>query len=235
MMEGAVRLALSRVTRRAGLLANGPHRLRHTFCSHLAMNGAPLLAIRALAGHASLSTTQRSMHLTPATLEVAIEQLERHRAKWRRDWGPPADQLADRSNSVIIAWRRVDAIIARAADRIRARGAARAIAMVRESRAGLPIEIEAQSLVEVDEALEAGADVVLADNLSIDDIEETVRRARGRARVEISGGVTLDRLPALARTGADDVSVGGLTHSAPAVDISFEIEAPAPGPAASPR
>lgn len=114
-------------------------------------------------------------------------------------------------------------------------GAARAIAMVRESRAGLPIEIEAQSLVEVDEALEAGADVVLADNLSIDDIEETVRRARGRARVEISGGVTLDRLPALARTGADDVSVGGLTHSAPAVDISFEIEAPAPGPAASPR
>ena len=60
--------------------------------------------------------------------------------------------------------------------------------------------------------------------MSIDDIRETVRRTRGRARVEISGGVTLDRLPELAATGAEYVSAGALTHSAPAVDISFEIE-----------
>ena len=50
------------------------------------------------------------------------------------------------------------------------------------------------------------------------------RRARGRAKIEISGGVTLERIPELAATGADFVSVGALTHSAPAVDISFEIE-----------
>jgi nicotinate-nucleotide pyrophosphorylase (carboxylating) len=86
------------------------------------------------------------------------------------------------------------------------------------------IEVEAQSLRQVDEALEAGADIVLADNLSLDEIRETVTRARGRAKVEISGGVTLDRMADLAATGADYVSVGALTHSAPAADISFELE-----------
>lgn len=100
-----------------------------------------------------------------------------------------------------------------------------AIARARAHRPDLAIEVEAQSLSEVDEAIAAGADVVLADNLTTDEIRETVRRARGRARVEISGGVTLDRLPELTSTGADYVSVGGLTHSAPAIDISFEIEA----------
>ena len=60
--------------------------------------------------------------------------------------------------------------------------------------------------------------------MSTADIREAVRRARGRAKIEISGGVTLERIPELAATGADFVSVGALTHSAPAVDISFEIE-----------
>ena len=77
---------------------------------------------------------------------------------------------------------------------------------------------------QLDEALAAGAESVLVDNMSIDDIREAVARARGRAKVEISGGVTLDRIPELAETGADYVSAGALTHSAPAVDISFEIE-----------
>jgi nicotinate-nucleotide pyrophosphorylase (carboxylating) len=86
------------------------------------------------------------------------------------------------------------------------------------------IEVEAQSLQQVDEALDAGADIVLADNLSLDEIRETVKRARGRAKVEISGGVTLERVQDLATTGADYVSVGALTHSAPAADISFELD-----------
>ena len=76
----------------------------------------------------------------------------------------------------------------------------------------------------MDEAIQAGVDVVLADNLSTDEVRETVRRARGRAQVEVSGGVTLERMPDLAATGADYVSVGALTHGAPAVDISLEIE-----------
>jgi nicotinate-nucleotide pyrophosphorylase (carboxylating) len=88
----------------------------------------------------------------------------------------------------------------------------------------MPIEVEAQSLAEVDHALEAGANVVLVDNLPIADVREAVARARGRAQVEISGGVTLDRMAELAASGADYVSVGALTHSAPAADLSFELE-----------
>jgi nicotinate-nucleotide pyrophosphorylase (carboxylating) len=103
-------------------------------------------------------------------------------------------------------------------------GVRAAVARARTNRPGMSVEVEAQSLGQVDEALEAGADIVLADNLSLEEIRETVRRARGRARVEISGGVTLDRIPALAASGADYISVGALTHSAPAVDISLEIE-----------
>ena len=85
------------------------------------------------------------------------------------------------------------------------------------------MEVEAQSLGEVDAALEAGADIVLLDNLSTADIIEAVGRCRGRARTEVSGGVTLARMPELAATGADYVSVGALTHSAPAADLSLEI------------
>ena len=82
-----------------------------------------------------------------------------------------------------------------------------------------------QTLAELDDALASAADIVLLDNMSTEDIREAVRRTRGRAKIEISGGVTLERIPELAATGADYVSVGALTHSAPAIDISFEIEA----------
>ena len=103
-------------------------------------------------------------------------------------------------------------------------GVAAAVCAARRTWPGLAIEVEAQSLAQVDEALASGVDTVLADNLTLADVRETVRRARGRARVEVSGGVTLDRLADIAATGADYVSVGALTHSAPAIDISFEIE-----------
>jgi nicotinate-nucleotide pyrophosphorylase (carboxylating) len=88
----------------------------------------------------------------------------------------------------------------------------------------MPIEVEAQSLDQVNDALDAGADIILLDNLSVDQIRDAVSRIKGRAKIELSGGVTLDRLPELAKTGADYVSIGALTHSAPAVDLSFELE-----------
>ena len=103
-------------------------------------------------------------------------------------------------------------------------GIGAAVSRSRASRPDLPIEVEAQTLAEVAEALDAGADIILVDNLAPEHAREAVRQAHGRAKVEISGGVSLDRLPELATTGADFVSVGALTHSAPAVDISFEIE-----------
>jgi nicotinate-nucleotide pyrophosphorylase (carboxylating) len=99
-----------------------------------------------------------------------------------------------------------------------------AVSRARARQPGLAVEVEVETLDQVDEALKAGADVILVDNMQTGDIREAVRRARGRSKIEISGGVTLDRLPELATTGADYVSVGALTHSAPAVDISFEIE-----------
>lgn len=99
-----------------------------------------------------------------------------------------------------------------------------AVEQARANRPDLTLEIEAQTLAEVDEALAVKADIILVDNMRVDDIREAVRRASGRARIEISGGVTLDRIPELAATGADYVSAGALTHSAPAIDISFEIE-----------
>jgi len=103
-------------------------------------------------------------------------------------------------------------------------GVTGAIRRARAQRPGVPIEVEAQTLDEVDEALAGGAETILLDNMSTVDIRAAVRRVTGRATVEISGGVTLDRIHELAATGADRVSVGALTHSAPAADISFEIE-----------
>jgi nicotinate-nucleotide pyrophosphorylase (carboxylating) len=103
-------------------------------------------------------------------------------------------------------------------------GVGSAVTRMRRANREMPTEVEAESLAQVDEALQAGADIVLLDNLSTADIIEAVKRCSGRARTEISGGVTLQRMGELAATGADYVSVGALTHSAPAVDLSFEIE-----------
>lgn len=88
----------------------------------------------------------------------------------------------------------------------------------------LRVEVEVESLDELDAALAAGARAILLDNFTTYDIRQAVERTAGRATLEISGGVTLDRMPELATTGADFVSVGALTHSAPAVDLSFELE-----------
>ena len=103
-------------------------------------------------------------------------------------------------------------------------GVAEAMRRMKSARQEMPIEIEAQSLDQVDAALEAGANIILLDNLSTAEITDALARIGGRAKVEISGGITLERIPELARTGADYVSVGALTHSAPAADLSFELE-----------
>jgi nicotinate-nucleotide pyrophosphorylase (carboxylating) len=103
-------------------------------------------------------------------------------------------------------------------------GVLEAVRRVRRDAPGLEVEVEAQSLEEVRQAVEAGADIIMLDNLSDEAMRQAVALIAGRARVEISGGVTLERMPALAALGADYVSVGGVTHSAPAVDISLEVE-----------
>jgi nicotinate-nucleotide pyrophosphorylase (carboxylating) len=106
-------------------------------------------------------------------------------------------------------------------------GIAPAVARARAYAPGRSIEVEAQSLADVDAALDAGADVIMFDNLADGEMRAAIQRVGGRARVEISGGVTLDRVPALAAIGADWISVGAITHSAPAADISLEFLADA--------
>jgi nicotinate-nucleotide pyrophosphorylase (carboxylating) len=86
------------------------------------------------------------------------------------------------------------------------------------------IEIEVESLEALDEALAGGADIVMLDNFAPGAVEEAVKRAAGRALVEVSGNITVDRLPELSRLGVNVVSVGALTHSAPAADIGLDIE-----------
>jgi nicotinate-nucleotide pyrophosphorylase (carboxylating) len=86
------------------------------------------------------------------------------------------------------------------------------------------LEIEVESLAMLAEALAAGADVVMLDNFAPDQIALAVERARGHALVEVSGGITLERVAALAAAGVDVISVGALTHSAPAADIGLDIE-----------
>lgn len=87
------------------------------------------------------------------------------------------------------------------------------------------IEIEVTNLKQLAEALESGADVVMLDNMDDAQIREAVKLAAGRVPLEVSGGVTLDRLPRLAKMGVDFVSMGALTHSARAMDLSLEIAA----------
>jgi nicotinate-nucleotide pyrophosphorylase (carboxylating) len=83
------------------------------------------------------------------------------------------------------------------------------------------IEVEVRNMAEVQEALNCGVDCMLLDNMSDDGIREVVELVKGRSRLEVSGGVTLERLPQLARLGVDAISMGILTHSAPAHDFSM--------------
>jgi nicotinate-nucleotide pyrophosphorylase (carboxylating) len=88
----------------------------------------------------------------------------------------------------------------------------------------LTVEVECRTLAEVDEALEAGAPMILLDNMTVAELGEAVRHVDGRAKLEASGRVTLQTLREIASTGVDFISVGALTHSAPALDLSLLLE-----------
>ncbi len=103
-------------------------------------------------------------------------------------------------------------------------GIGEAIRRVREKGPfGMKIEVEVESLEEVREAIKYGPDIILLDNMDVDEIKEAVGIAKGKAILEVSGGVTLERVREIAETGVDLISIGSITHSARAVDISMEI------------
>lgn len=112
-------------------------------------------------------------------------------------------------------------------------GIKRAVAACRQAYPDLQVEVEADTLDQVQEALEAHADFILLDNMDDEDIRQAIATRDGtysQALLEISGGVTLERLPELAQLGADFISVGAITHSAPAVDLGLDIDEERPYP-----
>ncbi len=100
---------------------------------------------------------------------------------------------------------------------------ARAVALARERSPGVPVEVEADRLEEAEAAAKAGADCILLDNMTAGELREAVELIDGRAAAEASGGVTLETVAEIARTGVQFISVGALTHSARAVDLSLAI------------
>jgi nicotinate-nucleotide pyrophosphorylase (carboxylating) len=98
----------------------------------------------------------------------------------------------------------------------------RAVELVRAATE-LPVEVECETLDDVREALDAGVDAILLDNMTLAELRESVALNAGRARLEASGGVTVDTIHAIAETGVDEISVGALTHSAPSLDVSLEL------------
>lgn len=103
-------------------------------------------------------------------------------------------------------------------------GVAEAVRRARAARPDLPLEVEVTTLAELDEALDAGAPRIMLDNMDLATMRQAVRRTAGRASLEASGGVTVERLRSIAETGVDFISVGALTHSAPALDLSLLLE-----------
>lgn len=103
-------------------------------------------------------------------------------------------------------------------------GISRAVRVIRERVApGMKIEVEASTLDEVKEAIEAGADIIMVDNMNVEDIKKAVGLIDGRALIEASGGVTLENIRHIAETGIDFISVGLLTHSTRALDIALYV------------
>jgi nicotinate-nucleotide pyrophosphorylase (carboxylating) len=103
-------------------------------------------------------------------------------------------------------------------------GVAEAVRAARDAAPGIPLQVECRDLDEVDAALEAQAPRLLLDNMTPVQLREVVARVGGRAELEASGGVTLQTIRDIAESGVDFVSVGALTHSAPALDLSMLLE-----------
>ena len=96
-------------------------------------------------------------------------------------------------------------------------------AVKRARKAGMPVEVEVDTLSQLGEALDVGAEIVLLDNMSPEQMRRAVAITAGRALLEASGGMTLEGAVAAAKAGVDRISVGALTHSAPALDLSLEV------------
>lgn len=98
-----------------------------------------------------------------------------------------------------------------------------AVRAIRERFPDLPLEVEVDRIDQIEDALAAGAEEILLDNFTVEQLTEAVALVNGRARLESSGGLTLDVAADVARTGVDYLAVGALTHSSPALDIALDL------------
>jgi nicotinate-nucleotide pyrophosphorylase (carboxylating) len=117
-----------------------------------------------------------------------------------------------------------DAVLIKENHATLAGGVGEAVRKARAAAGQIPIEVECRSLADVDEALDSGPEMILLDNFSLDQLREAVAQVGGRVELEASGGVTLETIREIALTGVQFVSVGALTHSAPALDLSLILE-----------
>ena len=106
---------------------------------------------------------------------------------------------------------------------VAAGGVARAYELIKQRYPNLPVEVEVDSMDQLAEALEVGADLVLLDNFTIEELKSAVDLTGGRAKLEASGGFTFDQAKEVASTGVDFVAVGAITHSAPVLDIGADL------------
>ena len=118
-----------------------------------------------------------------------------------------------------------DAILIKENHILAAGSVAQAVAAARRIAADKTAEVEVETLEELREALAAGAEIILLDNFSVDDLKQAVAIAQGRAKLEASGGITLDNIRLIAETGVDYISVGGITKDVQAVDLSMRFKA----------
>ena len=100
----------------------------------------------------------------------------------------------------------------------------KAVKCARENYPKLKIEVEADTVEQAKTAAEAGADIILLDNMSCEELSQSIELISGRSKTEASGGITMDTVREIAETGGDYISIGALTHSAPAVDIGFDFD-----------
>lgn len=114
-----------------------------------------------------------------------------------------------------------DAVLIKENHAALAGGVGEAVRHARKRAPGVPLEVECRTLAEVDEALAAGAPRILLDNMTLEQLKAIVKHVGGRAELEASGGITLQSLRAVAESGVDFISMGALTHSAPALDLSL--------------
>jgi len=99
----------------------------------------------------------------------------------------------------------------------------KAVSLARQNFPGKPVEVEVEDLIEFEQALEAGADVIMLDNFHIADIQQAVSQNKGRAKLEVSGNITAEALRSLSSTGVDYISSGALTKNLQAIDLSMRL------------